>query len=168
MKHAANDAEPGPVKFRMSFPLKVAFFFLLAGAFLLALLLIRHAWFYSGQVLGGLKVSHAPFSAGRNMYELSVAGKVTGHMSELDTWYIENQYAYGTAAAGKEGGTAYFIFNCQTSRYEPYSDQDAFRSALAEKGLPWRNFMSGENIVAMKYNQRMFSSQCPEESGTKT
>lgn len=165
MKLAANNAKNGSVKFRMQFFLKIVAFFLLAGGCFFVLLLIRHQWFYSGQVLGNLKVSHAPFLVGRNMYELSVDGKVFGRVSELDTWYVENQYAYGTTYAEKRGGGAYFVFNCQTNRYESYSSRGDFRLALEKKGIPWQNFMSGENVIAMKYNRRMFNHECPHASG---
>ena len=56
---------------------------------------------------------------------------------------------------------AYFLFDCRSNAFKRYdSDRAAFAAELARHGLPWRNFMSGENIVGMKYNQRRFDSRC--------
>lgn len=160
---------------------------LLAGTYLL-----KHAVGYSGAVLGDLRVSQPWFSGARAPYRLKVGEKTVGWVSQLDSWYIERGYAYGTlvhepiaappgntsapthATSGEKNGVtttpraaapadqmAYFLFDCRTNEFRRYaSDRATFAAALAQHGLPWRNFMSGENIVGMKYNQRRFDSTC--------
>lgn len=121
-------------------------------------LLIKRAWFYSGTLLGALTVGYSPEH--RHVYRLRLAGRVVGYVSGLDSWYVEKHYAYGTASAEPGGPDAFFLFDCRAQRYDMYSSREAFRVALEREGLPWQNFMSGENVLAMKYNRRRFSSQC--------
>ena len=146
----------------------------LALVFLAGAYLLKHAVGYSGAVLGDLRVSQPWFSGARAPYRLQVRGKTVGWVSQLDSWYIERGYAYGTLASEQAAATprsaasavqtyqlAYFLFDCRSNEFKRYeSDRAAFTTELARRGLPWRNFMSGENIVGMKYNQRRFDSRC--------
>lgn len=146
----------------------------LALVFLAGAYLLKQTVGYSGAVLGDLRVSQPLFSGARAPYRLQVGRKTVGWVSQLDSWYIERGYAYGTLASEQAAATprsaasavqtyqlAYFLFDCRSNEFKRYeSDRAAFTAELARRGLPWRNFMSGENIVGMKYNQRRFDSRC--------
>ena len=131
----------------------------LVAAMWYGILVARHIWLYAGHIVGDLKVSQ-PFMGERKIYALSVNGQEVGEISELDGWFIDRHYAYGTLQAGLAGGTAYFLFDCRTPHFEVFADLPAFDAALAPLGLAQRNFMSGENVTRMRYNQRLFSRRC--------
>lgn len=131
-----------------------------AGAWLFV-----HNWRYSGTVLGELRVGQPWLSSERNLYRLAVTGTPVGWVDEVDTWFIDNGYAYGTHQLEGVRPLAYFLFDCHANQFHSYVSEDDFKMALASHGLAWRNFMSGENVVRMKYNQRLFTNQCPPRNG---
>ena len=118
-----------------------------------------HIWFYSGRILGDLEVFQPFLPTDRNRYTLSADGKVVGEISELDGWFIDGQYAYGTLL-GPQGGTAHFLFDCRDGRFDVFTDETVFAASLAARGFTQRHFMSGENVVRMKYGRRLFSGRC--------
>ena len=128
-------------------------------------LVAKRAWAFSGPILGQLGVSQPLFSGEKNVYALKVASTGVGRISELDSWYIDGPYAYGTMLPQARGGDAFFLFDCKAQRFEVFTDQAGFGAAVSRRGLAQKSAMGGENVVRLKYNRRLFSPDCAGGTG---
>lgn len=117
--------------------------------------------FYPRKVYGDLTINNT-FSYYNKVYELRINRTHIASVSQIDSWYIDYPYLYGTIYQDINGGEdmSYMIYNCKNNEYVIYNNGDEFEKLLDTLGFGWKNFMSGENPIRVFYNMRYFSKDC--------
>ena len=116
-------------------------------------------------MLGDLRVSHSLLEEHRFNYDLKLGSKKVGRISELDSWRIDGAYAYGSmeeVPGRSTHGSSYFVFDCRSKRFDVFSNWQAAQAFLATLGVDNARGKT-ENVINMKYNERLFSNKCPHQ-----